>query len=151
MKLDISGISWVLTLQGLLYYRVSQMVGFKPSSTSNTQCQYQEPIGHSMGGSMTFIGPKTRPISKNPAVIVEGRASGLLAPISPRDETRPQRSRRKIFVEPMQGPSIVPSVYKQARLSARPKRGRAQSRLNRGSRDEDDPLRRTDSSDSVEG
>ena len=100
---------------------------------------------------MTFIGPKTRPIPKNLAVIVEGRASGLLAPISPHDEIMPQRSRRKIFVELMRGPSIVLSVYKQARLSARPKRGRAQSRLDRGSRDEDDPLGRTGSSDSVEG
>ena len=99
---------------------------------------------------MTFIGPKTRPVSKNLAVIVEERASGLLAPISPHDETRPQRSRRKMFVEPMQGPWIVLSVHKQARLSARPKRGRAQSRPDRGSRDEDDPLGRTGPSDSIE-
>lgn len=99
---------------------------------------------------MTFIGRKTRPISKNLVVIVEERASGLLAPISPHDETRPRRSRRKIFVEPMRAPSIVLSFYKQARLSARPKRGRAQSRLDCGSRDEDVPLERTDSSDLVE-
>jgi hypothetical protein len=82
---------------------------------------------------------------------VEEQAIGLLAPISLYDETKSQRSRRKIFVEPMRGLSTVLFFYKQARLPVRPKRGRAQSRLDCESRDEDNPLRRIDFSDLVEG
>jgi hypothetical protein len=46
--------------------------------------------------------------------------------------------------------SIVPSFYKQARLPVRPYRGRAQSRLDCESRDEDNPGGRIDFSDLVE-
>lgn len=69
---------------------------------------------------MTSIGPKQGPIEENPAVIVEQQAIERPAPISPYDETTPQRSRRKKFVEPMRGLSIVLSFYKQAHLSVRP-------------------------------